>query len=55
LVRIAKPKAEGKRWGGRKPGTRIRLSVEKEAVIRHLHVEGKAIAAIARGGFNLLQ
>ena len=45
---IAKAKAEGKRWGGRKPGTRIRLSIEKEALIRQLHAEGKAIAAIAR-------
>ncbi len=48
LAGIAKAKAEGKRWGGRKPGTRIRLSVEKEALIRQLYAEGKAIAAIAR-------
>ena len=48
LAGIAKAKAEGKRWGGRKPGTRIRLPVEKEALIRQLHAEGKAVAAIAR-------
>jgi len=48
LAGIAKAKADGKKWGGRMPGTRIRLSVEKEALIRQLHAEGKAIAAIAR-------
>lgn len=48
LAGIAKAKAEGKRWGGRKPGTRIRLTQEKEALIRQLHAEGKAVAAIAR-------
>jgi DNA invertase Pin-like site-specific DNA recombinase len=48
LAGIAKAKAEGKRWGGRKPGTRINLTMEKEALIRQLHAEGKAIAAIAR-------
>jgi DNA invertase Pin-like site-specific DNA recombinase len=48
LAGIAKAKAEGKKWGGRKVGTRIRLSVEKEALIRQLHAEGQAIAAIAR-------
>jgi DNA invertase Pin-like site-specific DNA recombinase len=48
LAGIAKAKAEGKKWGGRKPGTRISLTMEKEALIRQLHAEGKAIAAIAR-------
>ena len=48
LAGIAKAKAEGKSWGGRKPGTRIRLTQEKEALIRQLHAEGKPIAAIAR-------
>jgi hypothetical protein len=48
LAGIAKAKAEGKKWGGRKVGTRIRLSVEKEALIRQLYAEGKAVAAIAR-------
>jgi DNA invertase Pin-like site-specific DNA recombinase len=45
---IAKAKAEGKRWGGRKVGTRISLTMEKEALIRQLHAQGQAIAAIAR-------
>jgi DNA invertase Pin-like site-specific DNA recombinase len=45
---IARARAEGKRWGGRKPGTRIKLSVEKEALIRQLPAAGKPIAAIAR-------
>jgi len=48
LCGIAKAKAEGKKWGGRKLGTRISLTMEKEALIRQLHAEGKAIAAIAR-------
>ncbi len=29
-------------------GTRIRLTIEKEALIQQLHAEGKLIAAIAR-------
>jgi len=48
LAGIARAKAEGERWGRCKPGTRFKLSVEKEALIRQLHAEGKAIAAIAR-------
>ncbi len=48
LAGIAKAKAEGKKWGGRKPGTRISLTIEKEALIQQLHAQGKAIAAIAR-------
>ena len=48
LAGIAKAKAEGKQWGGRKPGTRVKLTVEKEKLIRQLHAEGKAVAAIAR-------
>jgi DNA invertase Pin-like site-specific DNA recombinase len=48
LAGIAKAKAEGKRWGGRKVGTRISLTMEKEALIRQLHAQGQAIAAIAR-------
>jgi DNA invertase Pin-like site-specific DNA recombinase len=48
LCGIAKAKAEGKRWGGRKVGTRISLTTEKEALIRQLHAQGQAIAAIAR-------
>ena len=48
LAGIAKAKAEGKRWGGRKPGTRISLTMEKEVLIQQLHGQGQAIAAIAR-------
>jgi DNA invertase Pin-like site-specific DNA recombinase len=48
LAGIAKAKAEGKTWGGRRPGTRIKLTEEKETLIRQLHAEGKAVAAIAR-------
>jgi len=48
LAGIAKAKSEGKTWGGRRPGTRIKLAVEKEALIHQLHVEGKPVAAIAR-------
>lgn len=48
LPEIAKAKAEGKKWGRRKPETRIRLPGEKEAFIRKLHAAGQAIAAIAR-------
>ncbi len=48
LAGIARAKADGKTWGGRKAGTRVQLTAEKEAVIRQLHGEGKAVASIAR-------
>jgi DNA invertase Pin-like site-specific DNA recombinase len=48
LAGIAKAKSEGKTWGGRKAGTRVRLTEEKEAVIRQLHGQGKTVASIAR-------
>ncbi len=48
LAGIAKAKEGGKKWGGRKPGTRVKLTEEKEALIRQLHGEGKPVAAIAR-------
>ena len=48
LAGIAKAKAEGKTWGGRRPGTRIKLTEEKEMLIGQLHAEGKPVAAIAR-------
>jgi DNA invertase Pin-like site-specific DNA recombinase len=48
LAGIARAKAEGKTWGGCRAGTRVRLTEEKEALIRQLHAEGKAVAAIAR-------
>lgn len=48
LAGIAKAKTEGRTWGGRKVGTRVRLTVEKENLIQQLHSEGKPVAAIAR-------
>jgi DNA invertase Pin-like site-specific DNA recombinase len=48
LAGIAKAQAEGKRWGGRKAGTRVRLTEEKERLIHQLHGEGKPVDAIAR-------
>ena len=48
LAGIAKAKADGKTWGGRRTGTRVRLTEEKEAVIRQLHEQGKPVASIAR-------
>lgn len=48
LAGIAKAKTEGKRWGGRKTGTRVRLTEEKEDVIRQLHGQGKSVAFISR-------
>ncbi len=48
LAGIAKAKTEGKRWGGRKKGTRVRLTEEKEVVIRQLHEQGTPVASIAR-------
>ena len=44
----AAARGKGKVWGGGKPGRRVRLSEEKEAAIRQLYREGKAIAEIAR-------
>jgi DNA invertase Pin-like site-specific DNA recombinase len=48
LAGIAKAKAEGKTWGGRRPGTRIKLTEEKETLIRQLHAQSKPVAAIVR-------
>jgi len=48
LAGIERAKSEGKRWGGRKAGTRIRLTEEKEKLIKQLHAEGTPKAAIAR-------
>lgn len=41
-------RAAGKTWGGRKPGTRVRLTKEKERTIRAMHRDGESVAAIAR-------
>lgn len=38
----------GKTWGGRKEGTRIRLTEEKQRTIRAMRESGETIAAIAR-------
>ena len=35
-------------WGGRKPGSRITLTAEKEALARKLKAEGQSVASIAR-------
>lgn len=48
LAGIARAKADGKTWGGRRVGTRVRLPEEKEALIRRRHGEGKAVASVAR-------
>ena len=48
LAGQAAARAEGKTWGGRKPGTRVRLTEEKERMIRQMKKAGESIAAIAR-------
>jgi DNA invertase Pin-like site-specific DNA recombinase len=51
LAGIAAARAEnGGRcpWGGRKTGTRITLTKEKEALARKLKAEGQSVASIAR-------
>lgn len=48
LAGIAKAQSDGKTWGGRRPGTRVRLTEEKENLIRQLHAEGKQVASISR-------
>ena len=48
LAGIAKAKADGKTWGGRKTGTRVKLTTEKEVAIRQLHEQGCSIASIGR-------
>lgn len=45
---IAAAKEAGKRWGGRKTGTRITLTEEKEALCHKLKGEGHTVASIAR-------
>ena len=48
LAGQAAARAEGKTWGGRKPGTRVRLTEEKERMIKSMKKAGESIAAIAR-------
>ena len=45
---IAAAQAEGKTWGGRKPGTRIAVTLEKEGAIHRMKAAGVPIAEIAR-------
>jgi len=48
LAGIAAAKKNGKHWGGRKPGTRIKLTPGKEEQARNMAEVGKPIAEIAR-------
>jgi DNA invertase Pin-like site-specific DNA recombinase len=48
LAGQAVARANGKTWGGRAPGTRIRLTTEKEKTIKLLYKQGETIASIAR-------
>lgn len=48
LAGQAAARAAGKRWGGGKPGRRVRVTEEKEAAVRHLHKEGRPISEISR-------
>jgi DNA invertase Pin-like site-specific DNA recombinase len=48
MIGIAKAKAAGKKWGGRNAGTRIRLTEEKEKLIRQLHAQKTPIRVISR-------
>jgi DNA invertase Pin-like site-specific DNA recombinase len=41
-------KDAGKSIGGRKAGTRVRLTVEKERAVRRLHKSGTSVSEIAR-------
>lgn len=44
---IAAARAEGKRWGGRKVGTRIKVTEEKEAAAHRLKADKMPITKIA--------
>jgi DNA invertase Pin-like site-specific DNA recombinase len=44
----AAAKANGKSIGGRRPGTRVKLTVEKERAVKQLHKAGTPITEIAR-------
>jgi DNA invertase Pin-like site-specific DNA recombinase len=48
LAGIAAAKALGKRWGGRKRGTRIKVTPERERAIREMTTAGKTISEISR-------
>jgi DNA invertase Pin-like site-specific DNA recombinase len=44
----AAARAAGKRWGGSEAGRRVKVTPEQVEIIRHMHAQGKKIAAIAR-------
>jgi DNA invertase Pin-like site-specific DNA recombinase len=48
LAGQAAARAAGKRWGGGKPGRRVKVTVEAETAIRKLWADGVKVAAIAR-------
>ena len=48
MAGIARAKSDGKRWGGRKPGTRIRLTEEKELEILRMYRAGESISHISK-------
>lgn len=45
---IEAARASGKRWGGRKVGTKVRVTPAKVEAIRAMHAAGQPITAIAR-------
>jgi DNA invertase Pin-like site-specific DNA recombinase len=45
---IAAARAEGKVWGGRKPGTRIKVTLEKEQAIHRMNADNVPKSEIAR-------
>jgi len=48
LAGQARARAAGKRWGGSRPGVRVKVTREHEELIQALKAEGETIAAIAR-------
>jgi DNA invertase Pin-like site-specific DNA recombinase len=48
MAGIAAVKAAGVTWGGRKHGTRITLTLEKEKLARKLRADGTNVIEIAR-------
>lgn len=45
---IAKAKAQGKKWGGSKPGQRTKVTDDKIEIIRLMKIKGKPITAISK-------
>jgi DNA invertase Pin-like site-specific DNA recombinase len=41
-------RSKGKRWGGRKTGTRVKVTTEKERAVKQMKGDGWKVAAIAR-------